>query len=105
TWKGAARYADYQGEGQPSEYRRAGATAVRATMTMLDTGCASGGTTVPGFVLGFALLPLALGIVTFGRDQPVFRSGTTLVEVSAIVTRDGVPVADLRRSEVRVLDE
>jgi VWFA-related protein len=36
--------------------------------------------------------------------QPVFRAGTTLVEVSAIVTRDGRPVTDLRAEEVTVLD-
>lgn len=36
--------------------------------------------------------------------QPTFRAGTTLVEVSAIVTRDGVPVTDLRHDEVRVFD-
>jgi VWFA-related protein len=37
-------------------------------------------------------------------SQPVFRTGTTLVEVSAIVTRDGRPVTDLRADEVMVLD-
>jgi|688.fasta_scaffold72518_2 VWFA-related protein len=36
--------------------------------------------------------------------QPTFRGGTTLVEVSAIVTRDGRPVTDLRAEEVTVLD-
>jgi VWFA-related protein len=36
--------------------------------------------------------------------QPTFRTGTTLVEVSAIVTRDGRPVTDLRPDEVTVLD-
>ena len=36
--------------------------------------------------------------------QPTFRTGTTLVEVSAIVTRDGQPVTDLRADEVTVLD-
>lgn len=36
--------------------------------------------------------------------QPTFRAGTTLVEVSAIVTRDGVPVTDLQQDDVRVLD-
>ncbi|AMY09603.1 VWFA-related Acidobacterial domain protein [Luteitalea pratensis] len=39
-----------------------------------------------------------------GRAQPSFRSRTTLVEVSAVVTRDGHPVADLRADEVTVLD-
>lgn len=39
-----------------------------------------------------------------GQQPPVFRTGTTLVEVSAIVTRDGVPVSDLRAGEVRALD-
>ena len=37
-------------------------------------------------------------------SQPTFRAGTTVVEVSAIVTRDGRPVADLRADEVTVLD-
>ena len=37
-------------------------------------------------------------------SQPVFRSGVTLVEVSAIVTRDGVPVDDLRADEITILD-
>ncbi len=37
-------------------------------------------------------------------SQPVFRAGTTLVEVSAVVTRDGRPVTDVRADEVTVLD-
>lgn len=37
-------------------------------------------------------------------SQPTFRTGTTLVEVSAIVTADGRPVADLRPDEVTLLD-
>ncbi|WP_157899089.1 VWA domain-containing protein [Luteitalea pratensis] len=36
--------------------------------------------------------------------QPTFRSGTTLVEVSAVVTSDGRPVGDQRADEVTVLD-
>lgn len=36
--------------------------------------------------------------------QPTFRAGTTLIEVSAIVTRDGQPVTDLRADEVTVRD-
>lgn len=36
--------------------------------------------------------------------QPTFRAGTTLVEVSAIVTRGGRPVSDLRQDDIRVLD-
>ncbi|BCS34515.1 hypothetical protein TBR22_A37430 [Luteitalea sp. TBR-22] len=36
--------------------------------------------------------------------QPTFRGGTTLVEVSAVVTRDGKAVTDLRADEVTVLD-
>jgi len=39
------------------------------------------------------------------QQAPAFRAGTTLVEVSAIVTRDGRPVTDIRADEVRVLDE
>lgn len=38
-------------------------------------------------------------------QEPRFRSGVTLVEVSAIVTRDGVPVTDLTSDEIRVFDE
>jgi VWFA-related protein len=38
-------------------------------------------------------------------DQPVFRAGTTLVEVSAIVSQGGTPVTDLMLDEVEVLDE
>lgn len=37
-------------------------------------------------------------------SQPTFRAGTTLVEVSAIVTRGGRPVTDLRADEITVLD-
>jgi VWFA-related protein len=36
--------------------------------------------------------------------QPTFRAGTTLVEVSAVVTRDGQPVTDLRAEDFTVLD-
>lgn len=36
--------------------------------------------------------------------QPTFRAGTTLVEVSAIVTRDGRPVTDLRAEDFTVFD-
>jgi len=36
--------------------------------------------------------------------QPTFRAGTTLVEVSAVVTRDGRPVTDLQPTELTVLD-
>jgi VWFA-related protein len=37
-------------------------------------------------------------------SQPTFRTGTTLVEVSAIVTKGGRPVTDLRADEIIVLD-
>lgn len=47
---------------------------------------------------------MVLGAVLIAQEQPTFRAGTTLVEVSAIVTRDGAPVTDLRRDEVRLLD-
>ena len=36
--------------------------------------------------------------------QPSFRTGTTLVEVSAVVTHDGRPVTDLRVEDFAVLD-
>jgi VWFA-related protein len=38
------------------------------------------------------------------QDQPTFRAGTTLVEVSAIVTRDGRPLEDLTPEDIQVLD-
>lgn len=55
---------------------------------------------------------LVLSVATVGfavtqaqaPSQPAFRAGTTLVEVSAVVTRDGRPVSDLRPDEVVVLD-
>ena len=50
---------------------------------------------------------IAAGHVAGGAQaprQPTFRAGTTLVEVSAVVTRGGQPVADLRPDEVVVLD-
>ena len=58
------------------------------------------------------LVLVVLSVVTAGDafthaqspSQPLFRSGTTLVEVSAVVTRDGRPVLDLRPDEVVVLD-
>jgi VWFA-related protein len=50
------------------------------------------------------LAAMVLGAALVAQEQPTFRAGTTLVEVSAIVTRDGVPVLDLRQDEVRVLD-
>lgn len=37
-------------------------------------------------------------------DQPTFRTGTTLIEASAIVTRAGQPVTDLRADEVTTAD-
>ncbi len=51
-----------------------------------------------------ALPTVLLGAAVVAQEQPTFRVGTTLVEVSAIVTRDGVPVTDLRADDVRVLD-
>lgn len=51
------------------------------------------------------LSTVLLGAALVAQEPPTFRGGTTLVEVSAIVTRDGVPVTDLRADEVRVLDE
>ena len=50
------------------------------------------------------LAAMVLGAALVAQEQPTFRAETTLVEVSAIVTRDGVPVTDLRQDEVRVLD-
>lgn len=58
---------------------------------------------------GVGALPVLLAGVLGAQEpepprQPTFRAGTTLVEVSAIVTHDGTPVTDLRQDEVRVLD-
>ena len=58
------------------------------------------------------LVLVVLSVVTAGYalteaqapSQPTFRAGTTLVEVSAVVTRDGRPISDLRPEEVVVLD-
>lgn len=36
-----------------------------------------------------------------GQQSPTFKTGTTLVEVSAIVTRDGATVTDLSRERCR----
>lgn len=50
---------------------------------------------------------VGLGVTGHGQapaGQPTFRTATTLVEVSAVVTREGQPVTDLRASEVTVLD-
>lgn len=37
-------------------------------------------------------------------SQPAFRTGTTVVEVSAVITQGGRPVTDLRADEITVLD-
>lgn len=59
---------------------------------------------VPVVVTLAAVSALSAAMWAQAPAQPTFRSGTTLVEVSAIVTRDGQPVSDLRADEVRVLD-
>ena len=56
------------------------------------------------FAAGTAL-GVSLTLDAQAPDQPTFRTGTTLVEVSAIVTSGGHPVADLRRDEVTILDD
>jgi flagellar biosynthesis/type III secretory pathway M-ring protein FliF/YscJ len=38
------------------------------------------------------------------QTQPAFRGGTTLVEVSAVVTLNGQTVTDLKPAEVQILD-
>lgn len=54
--------------------------------------------------------PLMLCTSVFGlvvhaaQAQPTFRAGTTLLEGSAIVTKSGAPVHDLRPEEVHVFD-
>ncbi len=40
-----------------------------------------------------------------GQVEPTFRTGTTLIEVSAIVTRDGEPVRGLMIDEVEVYED
>lgn len=56
--------------------------------------------------LGVALLwrPSAPTAQAQGPQTPTFRTSTTLVEVSAIVTRQGETVMDLTPSEVEVFD-
>ena len=59
-----------------------------------------------------AIVAACLGLARVAADgqgttspsQPTFRAGTTLVDVSAVVTRDGQPVTDLRREDFTVLD-
>lgn len=50
-----------------------------------------------------ATLPL-VGHAQSPSSQPTFRTGTTLVEVSAVVTHEGRPVTDLQIDEFTVLD-
>ena len=61
----------------------------------------------PRFVVtlaGVIALQVATGAQPPSGTQPTFRTGTTLVEVSAVVTRDGRPVTDLRAVDFTVLD-
>lgn len=72
---------------------------------MLDASCFMNGrarTVATGALGSLVLLGGVLGASDSG--QPTFRAGTTLVEVSAIVTRGGAPVRDLRQDDIRVLD-
>jgi VWFA-related protein len=74
-------------------------------MVMPDASCFMERLAVAGLGICLASGPvLGAQAPPADTDQPTFRAGTTLVEVSAIVTRDGVPVTDLRHDEVRVLD-
>jgi VWFA-related protein len=66
---------------------------LRALVVAIVTAC-----------LGPALRVAADGQGTASLSQPTFRAGTTLVEVSAVVTRDGRPVLDLRAEDFTVLD-
>nr|WP_291981300.1 VWA domain-containing protein [Luteitalea sp.] len=64
-------------------------------------------TLLTGAAIGVALigaLHVALSAAAQQASQPTFRTGTTLVEVSAIVTKDGLTVPDLTRDDVQVLD-
>lgn len=56
-------------------------------------------------VLAVSAAILTTASLSAAQDSPKFRSSVTLVEVSAIVTRDGVPVTDLTAEEVTVFDE
>lgn len=47
---------------------------------------------------------MTLAAASVVPTQPVFRGGTTLVEVSAVVTANGATVTDLKLEEVQVLD-
>lgn len=55
-------------------------------------------------VCGVGALTL-LALPAIAQESPTFRAGTTLVEVSAIITRGSVPVTDLSAEEVTVFDE
>lgn len=52
----------------------------------------------------FSAMFVCVSLVS-AQEPPTFRTGTTVVEVSAIVTKDGVPVTDLTADEVQLLDE
>ena len=54
-------------------------------------------------VIAACVAPI-IGLAQAPSSQPTFKAGTTLVEVSAVVTRDGRPVTDLRADEVTLLD-
>ena len=57
-----------------------------------------------GRAVAAALTTMLLGTVVVAQQPPTFKAGTTLVDVSAIVTRDGVPVGGLGQDDFRVLD-
>ncbi len=58
------------------------------------------------FVLVALLCDSAVAVrAAGGLQQPAFRATTVVVEVSAVITKDGEPVPDIRAEEVVVSDE
>lgn len=55
--------------------------------------------------LAASFVAVSLAASRAQTSQPTYRAGTVLVEVSAVVTRDGETVTDLTRSEVQVFED
>lgn len=54
---------------------------------------------------GFPLLLAAIGLAQIMPNDPTFRAGTELVQVSVVAQdKDGKPIADLRREDFQIFD-